>query len=225
MKIALCQINPTVGAIDSNKNKILEFYKKALSENSDIVVFPELAITGYPPQDLLLDEDFIELNNVAINSLAKKATNPLIVGYVRKENNQMFNSAALCKDGEIVNNYDKILLPTYDVFDESRYFTQGTWPTVWPITFNGKKVKIGIQICEDLWDDGYDKKVSYLQKQKGADFLINISPPIPLSNARKTNEIASSNVIKNLVISGFVIVISLPSIICLLNNGITDPLE
>ncbi|MDG1222990.1 MAG: nitrilase-related carbon-nitrogen hydrolase, partial [Candidatus Marinimicrobia bacterium] len=119
MKIALCQINPTVGAIDSNKSKILEFYKKALSENSDIVVFPELAITGYPPQDLLLDEDFIELNNVAINSLAKKATNPLIVGYVRKENNQMFNSAALCKDGEIVNNYDKILLPTYDVFDES----------------------------------------------------------------------------------------------------------
>ena len=132
MKIALCQINPTVGAIESNKNKILEFYKKALSENSDIVVFPELAITGYPPQDLLLDEDFIELNNVAINSLAKKATNPLIVGYVRKENNQMFNSAALCKDGEIVNNYDKILLPTYDVFDESRYFTQGAWPTVWP---------------------------------------------------------------------------------------------
>ncbi|MDC0911445.1 NAD+ synthase, partial [Candidatus Marinimicrobia bacterium] len=95
MKIALCQINPTVGAIESNKNKILEFYKKALLENSDIVVFPELAITGYPPQDLLLDEDFIELNNVAINSLAKKATNPLIVGYVRKENNQMFNSAAL----------------------------------------------------------------------------------------------------------------------------------
>ena len=175
MKIALCQINPTVGAIESNKNKILEFYKKALSENSDIVVFPELAITGYPPQDLLLDEDFIELNNVAINSLAKKATNPLIVGYVRKENNKMFNSAALCKDGEIVNNYDKILLPTYDVFDESRYFTQGAWPTVWPIIFNGKTVKIGIQICEDLWDDGYDKKVSFLQKQKGADFLINIS--------------------------------------------------
>ena len=175
MKIALCQINPTVGAIDSNKNKILEFYKKALAENADIVVFPELAITGYPPQDLLLDEDFIELNNVAINSLAKKTTNPLIVGYVRTENKQIFNSAALCKDGEIVNNYDKILLPTYDVFDESRYFTQGAWPTVWPILFNGKKVNIGIQICEDLWDDEYDQKVSYLQKQKGADFLINIS--------------------------------------------------
>ena len=175
MKIALCQINPTVGAIDSNKNKVLEFYKKALSEDSDIVVFPELAITGYPPQDLLLDEEFIELNNVAINSLAKKTTIPLIVGYVRTENNQIFNSAALCKDGEIVNSYDKILLPTYDVFDESRYFAQGAQPTVWPIISNGKKVNIGIQICEDLWDDGYDKKVSYLQKQKGADFIINIS--------------------------------------------------
>jgi NAD+ synthase (glutamine-hydrolysing) len=175
MKIALCQINSTVGAIDLNKNKILDFYEKAIAENSDIVVFPELSITGYPPQDLLLDKEFIASNNSAINTLARASSIPLIVGYVRSENKQIFNSAALCKNGKIVNNYDKILLPTYDIFDENRYFTQGKSPSVWSIQSNGKTVNIGIQICEDLWDDDYDEKVSFVQKQKGADFLINIS--------------------------------------------------
>ena len=175
MKIALCQINPTVGAIDSNRNKILDFYEKAVVKGCDIVVFPELAITGYPPQDLLFDKEFISSNNEAISSLAKIASIPLIVGYIRSENKQIFNSAALCQNGKIVNNYDKILLPTYDVFDENRYFTKGNSPSVWSIKSNGKIVKVGIQICEDLWDDEYDEKVSQTQKKIGADFIINIS--------------------------------------------------
>ena len=175
MKIALCQINPIVGSIDSNVDKILKYYQKALANASDIVVFPELAITGYPPQDLLLNEKFIDANILALKKIAKNVTSALIIGYVRKDGGDIYNSAALCENGKIIRSYDKILLPTYDVFDEKRYFSPGEDLSPWPLEIKGQKINLGIQICEDLWDDDYDIKVSSLQKKNGADFLINIS--------------------------------------------------
>ena len=175
MKIALCQINPIVGSIDSNVDKILEFYNKAVINGSDIVVFPELAITGYPPQDLLLNEKFIKYNTLALENIAKSVTSAMIVGYVRKDGSNIYNSAALCENGKITKSYDKILLPTYDVFDEKRYFSAGGNFSVWPMEIKGEEINLGIQICEDLWDDDYDIKVSSIQKKNGADFLINIS--------------------------------------------------
>ena len=175
MKIALCQINPIVGSIDSNVDKILEFYNKAVINSSDIVVFPELAITGYPLQDLLLNEKFIKYNTLALENIAKRVTSAMIVGYVRKDGSNIYNSAALCENGKVINTYDKILLPTYDVFDEKRYFSAGEDLSVWSLEVKGEKINFGIQICEDLWDYDYDIKVSSIQKKKGADFLINIS--------------------------------------------------
>ena len=160
MKIALCQINPIVGSIDSNVDKILEFYNKAVINGSDIVVFPELAITGYPPQDLLLNEKFIKYNILALENIAKSVTSAMIVGYVRKDGSNIYNSAALCENGKVTKSYDKILLPTYDVFDEKRYFSAGEDLSVWPLEVKGEKINLGIQICEDLWDDDYDIKVS-----------------------------------------------------------------
>lgn len=175
MKIALCQINPTVGNFDSNKKKVLNYYSNALRLNADIVVFPELTITGYPPQDLLLENGFVDDNLIILEEIATQTTIPMIIGFVRKENGRLYNSAALCQNSKITETYDKILLPTYDVFDEDRYFANGKNPGIWEVELNGKKVKLGIQICEDLWDEEYDTKVSKLQKEKGADLIINIS--------------------------------------------------
>ena len=175
MKIALCQVNTTVGAFDYNKDKILNYYSKAIKGNADIVVFPELAISGYPPQDLLLENGFVDDNLIVLNKIAEESTIPLITGFVRKENGRLFNSAALCQNGKIENVYDKILLPTYDIFDEDRYFANGKNPGVWIIEIDGRKINVGIQICEDLWDDDYDTKVSDLQKENGAEIIINIS--------------------------------------------------
>lgn len=187
MKIALCQINTIVGGFDFNKEKILNYYSNAIKLNADIIVFPELAITGYPPQDLLLENGFVDDNLIILKEIASQSTIPLIIGFVRKEtgpcptvrqevrNGRLYNSAALCQNGKIISTYDKILLPTYDVFDEDRYFANGKVPGIWEIEIVGKKVKVGIQICEDLWDQEYDTKVSKLQKEKGAELIINIS--------------------------------------------------
>jgi NAD+ synthase (glutamine-hydrolysing) len=175
MKIALCQINPTVGKFDFNVEKIRKFYQEAIERKADLVVFPELIVSGYPPQDLLLVEGFVNRNIRCVESIAKQTTIPLILGFIRKEGIRLFNSAALCQSGEIVNTADKILLPTYDVFDEDRYFQSGKDPQVWAINTNGETVNIGIQICEDLWDQDYECKVSEKQHKLGAEILINIS--------------------------------------------------
>jgi NAD+ synthase (glutamine-hydrolysing) len=175
MKITLCQIDPTVGKFDFNIEKISNFYQEAVKRKTALVVFPELIISGYPPQDLLLVEGFVDRNIRCVETLAKRTTIPLILGFIRKEGNRLFNSAALCQNGEIINTADKVLLPTYDVFDEDRYFQSGKDPQVWTVNSNGESVKVGIQICEDLWDHDYQCKVSEIQHNLGAEILINIS--------------------------------------------------
>ena len=175
MKIALCQINPTVGAFNHNRDIILKYYQQSIDINADIVVFPELVITGYPPQDLLWEDGFIDRNLSVLNEIAAQSSLPIIIGFVRKENGRLFNSAAVCYDEKLQTTTDKILLPTYDVFDEDRYFTSGEEPKVIPVPVQGKQINLGIQICEDLWDHDYDCKVSQIQKEKGADILFNIS--------------------------------------------------
>ena len=196
MKIALCQINPSVGSFSSNIDLIERTYNAALKKGADLVVFPEMCITGYPPQDLLWKKDFITKSYQSLEKLSKKCTLPMIVGYVRGEGNRLFNSAALCQDGKICDNYDKILLPTYDVFDESRYFSAGKKPGVWSININDKIFNLGIQICEDLWDSNYDIKVVNDQKNNGADAIVNISAS-PYSKQRLKDRV---KLIKNKIV-------------------------
>ena len=196
MKIALCQINPSVGSFSSNIDLIERTYNAALKKGANLVVFPEMCITGYPPQDLLWQKDFITKSYQSLEKLSKKCTLPMIVGYVRGERNRLFNSAALCHDGKICDNYDKILLPTYDVFDESRYFSAGKKPGVWSININDKIFNLGIQICEDLWDSNYDIKVVNDQKNNGADAIVNISAS-PYSKQRLKDRV---KLIKNKIV-------------------------
>jgi NAD+ synthase (glutamine-hydrolysing) len=175
MKIALCQINPTVGAINQNKKSIFDWYHRAVDIGADLVVFPELSLIGYPPQDLLLRNRFIENAKNALDEIAKKSTIPIILGNTMMEDNKLYNCAFFCEKGEIISHYKKRLLPTYDVFDEARYFTSGSEPCVVKLSINGKNVYLGLQICEDLWDKNYSGDLVEELKAKGAEIIINLS--------------------------------------------------
>ena len=195
MKIALCQVNTIVGNFEYNKEKILKYYNECIDSNANIAVFPELSLCGYPPQDLLLDEEFIQKNMEILKQISMASSIPIIVGYVRKEGKRIYNSAAICYEGKLQSYYDKILLPTYDVFDEARYFKSGLKPAVCKIPYKNEYLKLGIQICEDLWDDDYDCKVSKSQLDLGAQIIINISAsPYHKNRLEKRNAIINKRV-------------------------------
>ena len=174
MNIRIAQINPIVGDIDGNS----ELIRKTIISSPDdsIVVFPELAITGYPPQDLLLDPKFINQAQDAIQSLKTSVQRKVaIIGLPRYDEENLYNSAAIINNQKILGYHDKVLLPTYDVFDEKRYFKSSNTIQPYEISLDGKVIKIGVQICEDLWDQNYDLSVSDELIQKGAEMMINIS--------------------------------------------------
>ncbi|MBS3114224.1 hypothetical protein J4448_03910 [Candidatus Woesearchaeota archaeon] len=165
MKIALAQINPIVGGIDGNTSKIISIIKKT---KADIVVFPELSITAYSPQDLLLRHDFVDENLTALKKIVQSTENKAaIVGFIERAYDVLFNSAAVLKDQQIVEIHRKICLPNYTIFDEKRWFKEGNEATIFE--FTGKR--IGVSICEDIWFPETTKK----QKDKGAELIINIS--------------------------------------------------
>ena len=176
MKIALCQINTTVGDFDHNCKKILSFYSNSVDANADIAVFSELAITGYPPQDLLLERSFVEKNVQVLEVLTSAVGNiPMVVGYVHPNGNRLYNSAALLQNGKISGRYDKVLLPTYDVFDEDRYFTPGEKRSPLKAKVGKETIFLGVEICEDMWDEDYTCKVTDELVSAGADMILNIS--------------------------------------------------
>ena len=175
MKVSLCQINPTVGAIERNMDLIMKWYQKAVAAGAELTVFPELALVGYPPQDLLLRRRFLDKAEMALKSIAEKTTIPMIIGNPLRENGKLYNCAFVCGHGEITGHYKKRLLPTYDVFDEDRYFTSGESTEVIEVEFDNKLVKIGMQICEDLWDEDYACNLAKSLKEKGAEYIVNIS--------------------------------------------------
>ena len=154
MKFALAQINTTVGDLAGNENKIRAAYARGTQAGADLVVLPELATTGYPPRDLLLRENFVAGNLAMLERLAKFTNKTgLIVGYVGRNEvrpgHAVTNSIALLQNGKILATRQKTLLPTYDVFDEARYFEPATENL--PVEFNG--VALGLTVCEDVWND------------------------------------------------------------------------
>ncbi len=175
MKILLAQINPTVGALAHNRDMIIGIIREH-SKDADIIVFPELALTGYPPGDLLLESHFIQqLENTLTDILGAVTSTVVILGTIRRSGRQLFNSAAILQGKKIIGFRDKTLLPTYDVFDEDRYFTPAVIVENITLTISGQAVKLGIEICEDLWDREYPQKVSSELFSMGADMVINIS--------------------------------------------------
>jgi len=148
MKIAIAQINATVGDLTGNVSRIVEFAARAQGAGATLMVTPELALCGYPPEDLLLREDFLAACDQALQDLAARAGNvTLVVGHPRVSDGKRYNSAAVIRDGRIVGVYDKQRLPNYTVFDEERYFEPGGKPCVFGID----GVSFGVNICEDTW--------------------------------------------------------------------------
>ena len=144
MKVALAQINPTVGSLENNVRKLKGIIKEN-TEKCDIIVFPEMVLTGYPPQDLLLDGSFIQKAQDALSEIAASSgTTPIIIGTIRKENNNLFNTAAVLQDGSVTAYRDKTHLPTYDVFNEDRYFTPAESIQPVELHMNGRKYKLGL---------------------------------------------------------------------------------
>ena len=182
MKIALAQFNPTVGDFEGNSARILELAGEARAGGADIAVFSELCVCGYPPQDLIERPSFIQRNREAVELLARAAPIPCLVGYVGKAQDDtgkpVANSAALIGRGEVLFEQRKMLLPSYDVFDEMRYFQ----PAHTQYAFGLGCDKLGITICEDIWNDKnfwaqrlYERDPVAELVGKGSTVLLNIS--------------------------------------------------
>ena len=169
LKIALAQINFLVGNIAANVDNIIKAASYARDElSADIVVFPELTITGYPAEDLLFRNDFISAANNAVYQIAECVDDiAVVVGFPERDGNSLYNSAVVLHQGSILACYRKQMLPNYGVFDEQRYFSAGTQPCVFE--FNG--VFIGLTICEDVWKSGIIDET----KHAGAELLLTLN--------------------------------------------------
>ena len=182
MKIALAQTNPTIGDFEGNAQKILFYAEKAREAEADLVVFPELSLCGYPPRDLLTRKEFVEAACKTLESLRRKIRDiAVVVGYPAPNESpfgpRLLNKAVVFKDGEIISQYAKALLPTYDVYEETRYFSAVNQVDIFQLC----GLRIGLTVCEDVWNlPGY---VPYLYPfdplkrlaEKKVDLIINIS--------------------------------------------------
>jgi len=168
MRLGLAQINPTVGAIDANVKLILANLKKSEQQGCDLTLFPELALPGYPPEDLILKPAFIDDNLTALKSLANAAkTSALVVGFIDRIGSQHFNAAAWVEKGRVKFVYHKTCLPNYGVFDEKRYFYPGSRHKILPY----KNIRFALTICEDIWREEGLKPL----KNLASDVILNLS--------------------------------------------------
>ena len=183
MKIALCQIDPIIGNLEYNKRKIIDGYNRAINEKADLAIFPELSLVGYPPLDLVEKAEFRKAVRIAASEIASITKDVgLIFGAITEDydniGTDIHNSAVLCFEGKIQFIQHKTLIPNYDVFDEMRYFDPAESVSV----FEFKNEKLGISICEDIWNDAdywyrrrYHKDPIQDLLKQDASLLINIS--------------------------------------------------
>ena len=201
IRITGAQCSFSVGAIQENKETILNCFEEAESVESDIVIFPELAITGYPPEDLLLCESFIGKNFAVLEEIAAFSSHTSgVIGFVDRKNDShnqdnnkrtIANAAAIVQNGDVRGIYHKSFLPNYSVFDEARYFSKGTEPNT---LFWYDDIAIGINICEDIWiEDGPAEE----QVKQGASLIININAsPYDIHKSETRKEIVMKKALK-----------------------------
>jgi NAD+ synthase (glutamine-hydrolysing) len=207
MRVGLAQVNPTVGDLVGNVALILREYATAAGAGCDIVAFPELSITGYPPEDLVLKPGFLADNMRALNTVVEATGNCMaVVGFVDSvavqveggEERILFNAAAVAQNGKILGVYRKQLLPNYSVFDEERYFTPG--PSIQDI-FSCNGIPFAVSICEDLWVGDPTEQ----QAQQGAKLCISINgSPFHRNKPTQRDELVSSRARSNGVVVAYV---------------------
>jgi NAD+ synthase (glutamine-hydrolysing) len=198
VRIALAQVNPTVGAIEANARMVVNGIERARALGCDVVAFPELVLTGYPPEDLLFKPAFIEANLRALADVARQSRGlTVVLGFVDKRDD-IFNAAAMLHDGAHVGTYYKQYLPNYGVFDENRYFQSGTESPVFAV---GSTV-IAVNICEDIW---YPTGPTTLQALAGAELVVTINAsPYHAGKARHREKMLATRAADDLVCLCFV---------------------
>lgn len=203
LRLALAQINVTVGDIDGNVTKITQNLDKARLHRADIVLFPELAIAGYPPEDLLLKPGFASANRQALKSLLPHTYGlTAVVGFVDRHDD-IFNAAAVLHDGELVGIYHKLMLPNYAVFDEDRYFAGGDTPILFtrPTHAELRPACFGVSICEDIW---YPAGPPEAQAAAGAELLLNVSAsPYQSGKIKSRERMLATRAVDNVAVVAF----------------------
>jgi len=190
MHLAIAQINCTVGDIAGNSEKIAIAASNAKAQGASLLITPELALTGYPPEDLLLREDFNQASETALLELAKKTQGiTLLVGHPRVFEGACYNAASVLQNGKVIATYHKQALPNHTVFDELRYFKAGTAPLV----FEHQGVKCGVLICADIWEANPAK----LAKEAGAEILLTLNAsPYHMGKQDSRHEVARQRVLE-----------------------------
>lgn len=199
IRLALAQINLTVGDLPGNTARMLDYLQQAREAGADLVAFPELATTGYPPEDLLFKRSFVDANVAVMEEVVSASAGMVVVlGYVQPREAGIANSAAVGFDGRLIDTYDKIFLPNYGVFDEERYFVKGN---VCPV-YDLDNARIGVNVCEDIW---YETGPSSVQRQAGAELIINInaSPFHAGKSAYRRDNIVASRAVENGLFVGY----------------------
>ncbi len=170
LRVAMGQINPTVGDLDGNAARIVEAVEKARAAGADVVTVPELSLSGYPPEDLLLKPAFLRDCKKALNDIVPRVTGPAaVIGFPELDGHDVFNAAALVSDKKIAAVYRKVELPNYGVFDEKRYFTAGGGCTLFLL----RGARVMLTICEDIWIEG--GRVEKWARARRAQVVLNIS--------------------------------------------------
>src|SRR5256886_5485628 len=185
VRVALGQINPTVGDFERNVRMIVDAIERARALGCSLVAFPELAVTGYPPEDLLFKPAFIEANLRALDEVTRASRGlSVVVGFVDKRDD-IFNAAAILHDGARVGVYHKQYLPNYGVFDENRYFQAGTEAPV----FATGDTTFAVNVCEDIW---YPAGPTTVQALAGAELVVNVNgSPYHVGKARLRERMAA----------------------------------
>src|SRR6266536_2089250 len=182
MRLALAQINPVVGELAGNRALILERLEEAKDRGADLVLFPELAVTGYPPEDLLLRPGFVRAAERSLEEIARSARGTVAVVGTPHFDRDLYNAAAVCADGEVKALVRKRFLPNYGVFDEFRYFAPGNELFL----FAHGDTLVGVTICEDMWQPGPPATDLALA---GAHLLVNVSAsPFHVGKDREREE-------------------------------------
>lgn len=197
LRLALAQINPTVGDLAGNTEKIIDYIRRAEAYSADIIAFPELAVTGYPPEDLLLKPQFIKDNLEALQKIREKVgTITAVVGFVDLKDD-IYNAAAIIHNKTITDVYHKMYLPNYGVFDELRYFQAGTRYPIYEVC----GVAIGVNICEDIW---YPEGPAHVQSLLGAELIVNINAsPYNAGKAARRETMLAARAADNAVIIAY----------------------
>jgi NAD+ synthase (glutamine-hydrolysing) len=198
VRVGLAQVNPTVGAIEANARLVVDWMGRARAAGCDIVAFPELTLTGYPPEDLLFKPAFIEANLRALADVAKQSRGlTAVLGFVDKRDD-IFNAAAVLHDGALAGTYHKQYLPNYGVFDENRYFQSGTESPV----FTLGETTMGANICEDIW---YPTGPTTLQALAGAELVVTINAsPYHVGKAQFREKMLATRATDDIVCLAFV---------------------